>query len=159
MAENSWHKYDMKKLRHCHLMYRSGSLQVCVSDITSMRIKLVPAISLLIERPNRVQYTWEPTRPLDYALWRAWINSVRRTPPMWTQCNLAMYAYNQWLSTISNFSRPLLLTSSLRSIINQKALIRDCTDHFSNILADREFLPGCYLLTVSNLVCFSDTVA
>jgi len=21
MAENSWHRYDMKKLRHCHPMY------------------------------------------------------------------------------------------------------------------------------------------
>jgi len=21
MAENSWHRYDMKKLRHCHHMY------------------------------------------------------------------------------------------------------------------------------------------
>ena len=24
MAENSWHRYDMKKLRHCHPMYRSA---------------------------------------------------------------------------------------------------------------------------------------
>jgi len=23
MAENSWHRYDMKKLRHCHPMYRA----------------------------------------------------------------------------------------------------------------------------------------
>jgi len=24
MAENSWHRYDMKKLRHCHPMYNIG---------------------------------------------------------------------------------------------------------------------------------------
>jgi len=31
-----------------------------------------------------------------------------------------------------------------------KAFTGGRTDHFSNILADREFSAGCYLLTVSN---------
>jgi len=40
--------------------------------------------------------------------------------------------------------------------ITKKALTGDRTDHFRNILADREFLAGCYLFTIH--VCFSAIV-
>jgi len=30
MAENSWHRYDMKKLRHCHPMYIIAIIQDCM---------------------------------------------------------------------------------------------------------------------------------
>jgi len=33
MAENSWHRYDMKKLRHCHPMYSNSNQTQILIDI------------------------------------------------------------------------------------------------------------------------------
>jgi len=32
MAENSWHRYDMKKLRHCHPMYKKSESILCIDE-------------------------------------------------------------------------------------------------------------------------------
>jgi len=42
-------------------------------------------------------------------------------------------------------------------ILNQKALTRGRTEHFSDILADRELSAGCYLQFPIQ-ICFSATV-
>jgi len=43
-----------------------------------------------------------------------------------------------------------LTPARVRKILKRKVFTRGRTDHFSSILADREYLASCYLLTVSN---------
>jgi len=45
MAENSWHRYDMKKLRHCHPMYSIDTL--CLHCSMYSKIASIPRLNLL----------------------------------------------------------------------------------------------------------------